>query len=204
MSSQSLNNSTSSIRKAIRNKRRDLSQPEQKNAAKKIALTLSTLTHIQSASHIAAYLANDGEVCLKPFINWCWQHNKKVYLPRLHPFSRGQLLFMEYTEDTAMVNNTFGIAEPKLDVRSVVPIEQVDVILTPLVAFDHKGNRLGMGGGYYDRTLKRWYTEYQVAHTLKNYPIGIAHDCQQIEQLPSQAWDIPLPEIITSSQHIVV
>jgi 5-formyltetrahydrofolate cyclo-ligase len=62
------------------------------------------------------------------------------------------------------------------------------------VAFDETGARLGMGGGFYDRTLTHW-------QKINTYPIGIAHDCQRVESVPIESWDIPLPEIITPNNH---
>lgn len=74
-------------------------------------------------------------------------------------------------------------------------IHQLDVVITPLVAFDITGNRMGMGGGYYDRTLANWRTDQ------RPLPIGYAHDCQQVDKLAKQHWDIPLPYIITPTQY---
>jgi 5-formyltetrahydrofolate cyclo-ligase len=54
-----------------------------------------------------------------------------------------------------------------------------------------------MGGGFYDRTLARWFDEYQTNKSTKPYPIGLAHDCQFVSEVPCELWDIPLPEIIT-------
>ncbi|MED6100638.1 5-formyltetrahydrofolate cyclo-ligase [Klebsiella pneumoniae] len=82
------------------------------------------------------------------------------------------------------------IREPKLDVRDVLPLAELDVLVTPLVAFDVSGQRLGMGGGFYDRTLQNWQ-QYRLQ------PVGYAHDCQQVDSLPSEEWDIPLPAVIT-------
>ena len=207
-----------SIRHSVRIKRNALSHTEQNVAANNIALKLQSLAHIKAATHIAIYLANDAELSLQPFIYWCWQHNKQVYLPVIHPFSKGHLLFLHYSQHTKLVKNTYGITEPKLDVNSVIPIEQLEIILTPLVAFDNTGARIGMGGGYYDRTLAYWYSIYQQQLTeqteqarqakatqkvQKNHPIGIAHDCQHLAHIPSQTWDVPLPEIITPTQHFM-
>ena len=76
------------------------------------------------------------------------------------------------------------IAEPELDVQQVLPHSMLDIICTPLVAFDEAGNRLGMGGGYYDRTLACWHV-----HQLGPRPLGLAHDCQQVESVPQAQWD---------------
>ncbi|BBN82699.1 hypothetical protein PA25_26840 [Pseudoalteromonas sp. A25] len=78
----------------------------------------------------------------------------------------------------------------------ICPLYELDYLLMPLVAFDHLGNRLGMGGGYYDKTLARYYKE----HMKKPELIGLAHDCQKVEQLPTEAWDVPLQQIITPSK----
>ena len=151
------------------------------------------------------------------FIQWCWQHNKNVYLPVLHPFSSGHLLFLHYQPSSIMQQNKYGILEPKLDVRLIKNVNDIDIIFTPLVAFDQTGNRLGMGGGFYDRTLSTWFKRYCLESNesvensgsntdeklLKPYPIGLAHDIQLIDEVPSQLWDIPLPEIVTPSMQYV-
>lgn len=95
-----------------------------------------------------------------------------------------------------MTHNRYGILEPQLNCSHVSPVAQLDMILMPLVAFDSKGNRLGMGGGFYDRTL---------AHLPKNKAqrptlIGIAHQCQFVDALPVASWDIPLDYIITDER----
>jgi len=181
------------LRKVIRERRQKLSKDEQRQASKLILQRLSLHKKIQTAQTIALYLANDGELDLMPFIEWCWQQNKQVYLPVLHPFCSGHLLFLLFEKNTVMVKNHYDINEPTLDVSKVCPLNQFDVLCTPLVAFDRSGARLGMGGGFYDRTLSNWQ-QYKV------YPIGIAHDCQQVEKIPTAHWDIPLPEIITPTK----
>jgi 5-formyltetrahydrofolate cyclo-ligase len=130
-----------------------------------------------------------------PAIHWLWAQQKEVYLPVLHPFTPGHLLFLRYTATSPMTRNRYGIAEPELDMSQVVPHSTLDLICTPLVAFDAGGNRLGMGGGYYDRTLACWHE-----HRLGPKPLGIAHDCQQVETVPQEEWDVPLPQIITPSR----
>jgi 5-formyltetrahydrofolate cyclo-ligase len=178
------------IRGSIREKRRQLSAEQQQQAAHQVAVHLSQHPGIIQAQHIAVFLSFDGELDTTPLIEQLWQQGKQVYLPVLHPFCSGHLLFLHYRRDSTLVRNRLKILEPQLDVRDVLPLSQLDIILTPLVAFDAQGQRLGMGGGFYDRTLQHWQKQGP-------YPIGLAHDCQQVEQLPCEHWDVPLPEIIT-------
>tara|TARA_B110000211_G_C13908492_1_gene477199 strand:+ start:211 stop:858 length:648 start_codon:yes stop_codon:yes gene_type:complete len=189
------------IRQQVRQLRQDLTSKQQTDAALQLLARFSVDEKILSANSIALYLSNDGELDTEILIEWCWQQGKQVYLPVLHPFAKGHLLFLHYERQTPLVNNRFGIAEPKLDVSKVIVPHQLDIICTPLVAFDHLGARLGMGGGFYDRTLSRWHQHHQQQSTVKPYPIGLAHDCQLVAPLPSESWDIPLPEIITPSMH---
>ncbi|MBL4910762.1 MAG: 5-formyltetrahydrofolate cyclo-ligase [Alteromonadaceae bacterium] len=187
------------IRQQVRLLRQQLTLEQQQQATLKLVTQLVKHPKIIKAQHIALYLANDGELDTQAFIHWCWQQNKHVYLPVIHPFSKGQLLFLKYNQNTVMTNNKYGIKEPKLNITQLCLLSQLDVLLTPLVAFDQKGNRLGMGGGFYDRTLASWY-KHKNKKQPTLYPIGLAHDCQQLASIPSESWDIPLPEIITPTK----
>lgn len=186
------------IRAQIRSKRQTCSLDEQLTAALLLRDKLLIHPQVKYSQHIALYLSNDGELDLQPFIEACWAQHKNVYLPVLHPFSPGHLLFLRYQADTPLIKNQYGILEPKLNVTTLIPLSELDLIFTPLVAFDKTGQRLGMGGGFYDRTLKKWSEEKEsLCKTLHFTPIGLAHDFQQVEHIPAELWDIPLPEIIT-------
>jgi len=199
-------NTSKLIRQILRTKRKALTSVFQQTAAQALLLRLKNDIAIKEAKHIALYLANNGELDLQPFIRWCWQQNKHTYLPIVHPFTTGHLLFLHYDSNSTMIINRYNIEEPKLDVRDIKVIQQLDIIITPLVAFDSAGSRIGMGGGYYDRTLAKWYEHYlqnkEVAKDKQANPsiIGVAHDCQQITKVPNEAWDIPLPKIITPTR----
>ena len=186
----------SQIRKQIRSTRRNLAEAQQVADAAKLFTHLIQHAKVKEALHIGISLASDGEIDTHEFIKWCWAQKKHVYLPVIHPFSKGHLLFLEYTPETDMVVNKYGISEPKLTQLHACAMKKLDLVFTPLVAFDLQGNRIGMGGGYYDRMLSPWFKEKKGA-----YPIGLAHDCQQVTSLPIEKWDIPLPEIITPSKH---
>lgn len=185
------------LRKALRVARKSLSVHEQERAAKAIAEQLSSFIVSTHPMKIAAYLSNDGEVNLKPYIEHHWQCSEHIRfsLPVLHPVCQGHLLFLEYASQTLMVKNKYGIEEPVLACQHVVPTQQLDVILMPLVGFDKLGNRLGMGGGYYDRTLA-------FTRKVKQKPmlVGIAHDVQEVDTLPIAPWDIPLDAIVSPTQ----
>lgn len=181
------------IRKAIRQKRRLLTLEEQQQAADKLCAQVLAHPKIKQAQTIALFLSFDGEIDTSPLISQLWALNKQVCLPVLHPFHRHHLLFLRYTPSTVLVKNRFNISEPPLNVNMVIPIADIDIIFTPLVAFDAQGQRLGMGGGFYDRTLENWQQK-------SFYPMGLAHTCQQVDSLPTADWDVPLPEIITSEK----
>ncbi|WP_349918366.1 5-formyltetrahydrofolate cyclo-ligase [Aeromonas veronii] len=184
-----------SLRQLIRQRRKSLSQDEQQAAAEQLVVRFKEHPDILAARRIALYLANDGELNPLPTIHWLWAQQKEVYLPVLHPFTPGHLLFQRYTATSPMIRNRFGIPEPELDMSQVVPHSMLDIICTPLVAFDATGNRLGMGGGYYDRTLASWHE-----HRLGPLPLGLAHDCQQVDSVPQEQWDVPLPQILTPAR----
>ena len=136
-----------SLRQLVRQRRKSLSPLEQQQAAQQLLSQFKQHPEILAAKRIALYLANDGEINPLPAIHWLWAQQKEVYLPVLHPFTPGHLLFLRYTATSPMVRNRYGIEEPELDMQQVVPHSTLDLICTPLVAFDGDGNRLGMGGG---------------------------------------------------------
>ncbi|OCG15944.1 5-formyltetrahydrofolate cyclo-ligase [Gilliamella sp. App6-5] len=177
------------IRQIIRQKRRQLSPDEREIAQQAIYQKIVCHQGINAAKNIAIFLSFDGEVETQPIINYLWQKNKSVYLPIIHPFSSKHLLFLKYTSQTQLIKNKFGILEPELNILNVLPSHQLDIIFTPLVAFDQRGYRMGMGGGFYDRLL----ANYQTQQIL---PIGLAFACQKVRHIDNQPWDIQLPEII--------
>lgn len=191
------------IRLQVRKLRQALSQQQQLQAACALAQQMLQLPELQQATHIALYLSNDAELSTEALISALWQAGKQLYLPVLHPFAPGYLIFQRYQPTTTMRLNRFQIPEPVLNCAELMPVAQLDLICTPLVAFDPQGNRLGMGGGFYDRTLSQLDNASPHLSTLtatKPVLIGLAHQCQQVAQIPVEAWDIPLPLIVTPTQ----
>lgn len=181
------------LRQHIRHLRRHLTPEQQSEAAEQLAEHAINLAPVSAAQSIALFLSTDGEINTRPLIARLWQQKKAVYLPVLHPFAPGNLLFLRYTPETQLVMNKLRIPEPPLDITQMTTLDRLDVMLVPLVAFDESGQRLGMGSGFYDRTLQNWQRHGCL-------PIGIAHDCQRVEALPAAAWDIPLPAVLTPAK----
>lgn len=175
------------IRKTMRAKRQALSTEQQYLAAENIhqqALELLANFHF---STFAFYLPFNGEISPLPLIKTLQKQGKRCALPTLHPFTENYLQFFEYHSVQDLAPNRFGILEPKLNVQKIVPLDEIKMIFVPLVACDKQHNRLGMGGGFYDRTL---------AQMPNAITVGLAHQCQQLETLPVESWDMPLDYIL--------
>ena len=181
------------IRLQVRHLRRAMTDEQQAQAAEQLAELALNYAPLSAARNIALFLSVDGELNTRPLIARLWHLKKAVYLPVLHPFSPGNLLFLRYSPDTPLLPNKLRIPEPPLDIRQLITLDQLDLMMVPLVAFDPHGQRLGMGGGFYDRTLQNWQQ-----HGFM--PIGLAHDCQQVDSLPVAEWDVPLPAVMTPSK----
>lgn len=200
------------LRREYRDKRASLSQAKQQEAEQQLVLQAQRNGLLTDVRQVALYFSNDGEISTNALIQEYWRRNVKVYLPVIHPFNPNNLLFLRYAPTTALVANRFGILEPKLNVTQVIPAQHLDIIFTPLVAFDQKGNRLGMGGGFYDRTFAALHAstviQSQIIDGCKASTqeseikiIGLAHDIQKAVSLPHKAWDVPLPFILTPEQY---
>jgi len=181
------------IRQQVRHLRRAMTDDQQAVAAEQLADLALNYAPMTAARNIALFLSVDGELNTRPLIARLWHLKKAVYLPVLHPFSPGNLLFLRYSPDTPLHINKLRIPEPPLDIRQLITLDQLDLMMVPLVAFDQHGQRLGMGGGFYDRTLQNWRQHGFL-------PVGLAHDCQQVDNLPVAEWDVPLPAVMTPSK----
>lgn len=178
----------------MRQQRRALTPQQRRQAARSLAALLGSHPLFLRSRHIAFYLPNDGELDLTPLIERAWSMGKRCYLPVVSPLYHNRLWFAPYTGEEQLVPNRFGIPEPDLPWSRMRQTWALDLILTPLVAFDADGNRLGMGGGYYDRTLA-----YLARRRVWRKPrlVGTAYGFQQVEALPSRPWDVPLHGIAT-------
>jgi len=187
------------IRRQIRSQRQALPQAERQQAAIRLCSQLDRSRLFNNSRHIAFYLANDGEIDPYFLMHAAWQRGKQCYLPVLGMRPCNRLWFIPYAAETPLVDNRFGIPEPihPHRQRQLKP-HSLDLILMPLVAFDQSGNRLGMGGGFYDRTLAFLQ---QRRSWRKPRLVGLAYEFQERADIPVQQWDVPLDAIVTE-QHI--
>jgi 5-formyltetrahydrofolate cyclo-ligase len=159
----------------------------------------------RSARHIACYLPSDAELDPTAVMTKAWAMGKIVYLPVLSIHHHNHLHFLPYAPGDELLPNRFGIPEPVSRGRGMVKLSHLDLVLTPLVGFDRQGNRLGMGGGFYDRSfafLRRRQS------WRKPRLLGLAFDLQEVNSqmadqagggLARQAWDVPLDGVVTES-----
>ena len=185
-----------SLRKQLRQLRNALSPEDQLQHAGGIATLVCNTPLYKRSKRIACYLASDGEIDPEYLIQQAWHANKKIYLPVLAPFSN-RLYFAPYQANSKMKLNRFQIPEPDVSPKLWLKPQQLDLILLPLVGFDTDCNRLGMGGGFYDRSLSfTWHRKVNHAP----YLMGLAHELQCIDPLPHQSHDVPLHIIATEQR----
>ena len=183
-------------RNRIRKRRLNLSDSEYKQAANALFKNVSNQSLFLNSQRIAAYLPVDGEIDPRPLMQLAWQLGKQVYLPVLVPHQSNLLWFARWTPNTPMVKNIFGIEEPRRVHQQRIKAQALDLVLTPLVGFDLKGNRLGMGGGYYDHTFEFLRRR---DNWRKPYLLGIGYEFQKTPTLTTQPWDIPMDAVATNT-----
>jgi len=188
--------SRTELRKYLRRKRQSLSFEQQQQASEQLALNLLKHPDLHRARHIGIYLANDGEIDPHLYIDLARRKGIHFYLPILHPIYPGKLVFSPYFDGIQLSANRFGIPEPPFPRSRRRPAWALDAVLFPLVGFDENGGRLGMGGGFYDRTFAFSRIRPGMAPKL----IGLAHDFQKVRELPIEPWDVPLHGVVTDKR----
>ena len=184
------------LRQSLRQKRRSLSFEEQRQASERLALNLLRHPDLHRARHIGIYLANDGEIDPSLYIDLARKKGIRFYLPILHPIYPGKLVFSPYYDGVQLTANRFGIPEPPFPRSRRKPAWALDAVLFPLVGFDETGGRLGMGGGFYDRT----FAFSRIRPCMAPKLVGLAHDFQRVEQSPIEPWDVPLHGVVTDKR----
>lgn len=186
--------SLSVLRRELRARRRALSTGEQRRHASALCRVLRRAPRLWRARRIGAYWPADGELDPRPLLARLRALGARIFLPVLRPGRQRRLWFVPYPRGARLQANRLGIPEPRHGRRQLQLPRSLDLLLVPLVGFDADGNRIGMGGGYYDRTLA-----YLRQRTRWRRPrlIGIAHACQRVERIAPRDWDIPLDGVAT-------
>ena len=188
-------NPRNKLRQQMRRLRQALTLEQREAYAASLMDHLQRCRVFRNSQRIAFYLANDGEMDLQPLINIAWQSGKQCYLPVLGLRHTSKLWFVPYQPDSKLINNRFGILEPQHAARvRQFKARELDLVFMPLVAFDQQGNRLGMGGGFYDRTLG-----FLRHHRRWHHPrlIGTAYSFQHVETIQHETWDVPMHAVAT-------
>lgn len=196
---------TSQLRQRLRQKRRQLSAIEQQRHSLKITQRIIHSRFFKHSRNIAVYLPNDGEVDLTPLIQRLFKpfsdRKKRYYLPVIISRRDAIIRFAPFTQGSKMRKNCFAIDEPVYQRRHLKSAIHMDLILAPLVGFDAEGNRMGMGGGYYDRALQHLRSKSAKGRSIiKPRFVGVAHAVQKVAKLERQQWDIPLHAIVTEQE----
>jgi 5-formyltetrahydrofolate cyclo-ligase len=184
------------LRHALLNERRQLPPETAKENSTLIANRLVALPVFTESTSIGVYLSINQEVDSIPVINHAWKEKKSCYLPTL---KSQQLQFFRYDPSTSLRPNRFSILEPSpLTKENEILPKNLDLVLLPLVAFDTAGNRLGMGGGYYDRTFS--FLRHPDSRS-RPFLLGLAYEFQHIASLTPESWDVPLNAVITEKNY---
>ncbi|MDP3705617.1 MAG: 5-formyltetrahydrofolate cyclo-ligase [Legionellaceae bacterium] len=168
--------------------RESLSHAEQCAASSRICIRIQSMELFQRAKCIALYSAVRGEIDLSALWQSANCSQKTYFFPTIQ--SDHTLSFLPVTHATRFLKNNFGILEADVHLSQAIDPTDLDIIFMPLVAFDECGTRIGMGGGYYDRTL---------AGNVLSVRIGVAYDFQKHDFIQPDPWDIQLDAIVTPS-----
>ena len=154
--------------------------------------TLLGLDEFARAGVVMLYMPIPGEVDTAPIAAGAWRAGKTVLLPKVRS-THGDMIAVAYrTVDDPMVLGRYNIREPAAD--EPWPADRIDLIVVPALAFDRRGNRLGKGGGYYDRFLSQ--------PGLRAAACGLVFAEQVIESVPVQPHDRQVPVLVTDREII--
>ena len=187
-----MSDSIEKLRSLHRANRAALNENTLHSNAANLLLNVSAQNVYRRAQKVAAYIAIRGEIEVSGIITQGAQEGKQFYLPVLRDES---MYFVPWSPDQPLVKKQFGLLEPDVPLNQSIAVHELDLVLAPLVVFDSRCNRIGQGGGFYDRT----FAHKQHAPTEKPVLMGVAHESQREDQLSPESWDIPLDLIVTNA-----
>ncbi len=193
ISGRSTQTSMDIIRERLKEKRKNLTKKQSSELSRAIFLRIIRSSWIQEHSNIGIYYALNGEADTLKLIEFLWSNNQNAFLPVMH---HNSLLFGNFAPNSDLNENTYGIPEPELTKENQVSALELDMVFVPLVAFDQDGYRLGMGGGYYDRTFEKKLKDQKPTTPLL---VGLAYEFQKQNNLVHEPWDVPLDKVVTEA-----
>jgi 5-formyltetrahydrofolate cyclo-ligase len=181
------------LRAQALHKRRAIAREELAALSSRVEANLVSLKEYKGATLVISYCAKDDEVQTRPIIERALADGKRVAVIVTDVPSK-TLSFSEIKSfEDDLAPGAFGIREPKPGLIRPVTIDQAEVVLVPLVAWDEKGRRLGYGAGYFDRAL---------AGVKGITKVGLALESQRLAQVPESRHDVPLDVIVTERRVI--
>lgn len=174
------------MRKQLLAARSALSPDDRREAARRIRDALLEMPELQMAGTVAAYYSVGAEPDTRALVYALWKRGTYVLLPLLQP--GGDLDWASYEGPDSLVPGPRGLQEPGEKPRGVDTIARADVVLAPALAVDHAGNRLGRGGGSYDRALARVGPLIPV--------IALLYDAELLGHLPAEPHDTPVRAVV--------
>lgn len=175
------------IRRHVRNRKTLLNETDRISAAERVFAILEQTAEFMLASNILMYHSLPDELSTREFIDK-WSSRKHFFLPRVNGVNLDILPY----DRQHLALGSFHIEEPTGD--ETVSIDDIELIITPGVAYDRRGGRLGRGKGYYDRLLAG----------SKAVKIGVGYDFQLVDEIPQEPHDVRMDAVITESGYIVI
>ncbi len=184
------------LRKHIIAQRKALRMDEVQRKSRQMRGHLARFEGFQNAVHIAFYLPVSGEADPTGLQETSQGSVKTFYLPVLHTTNKNELHFVKVSDESEFTTNKFGIAEPRYSANDEIKANKLDMVIMPLVSFDKQGNRIGMGGGYYDRTFA--FRQHE-NNRLKPLLMGYAYEFQYSENIKPEYWDVKMDGVVTEN-----
>jgi 5-formyltetrahydrofolate cyclo-ligase len=182
------------LRLHLKRTRAALSPRQRSEAAAAAVLRVLRMPQFRRADRIAAFCGSNGELDPLPLLQHAADLKRQCFLPVLHPFRPGRLWFTRWRPGDRLVRNRFGIPEPLIGPDKLVAARRLDLVIVPLLGFDDECHRLGMGGGFYDRSFA---FVRRLKRARRPFLLGFAHDSQKVDHLQVQPWDIRLDAVAT-------
>ncbi|MFO8191535.1 MAG: 5-formyltetrahydrofolate cyclo-ligase [Bacillota bacterium] len=182
------------LRRLIIDRRDQLSEEQINEKSLQIAERLFCLPSYQNAETVMFFISFGSEVVTRPMVERAIEEGKATLAPKAKPKSRELVpsRILNWGEDLA--SGIYGIPEPKEEKLRSYPPDAIDLLIVPGVAFDHNGNRLGYGGGYYDRFFPLLKSKVPL--------VALAFEIQIVPSVPVESWDRAVDLIITESKVI--